>query len=319
MSIRGLQRLLMILGGKVAAEFRAIVETTFTRVMAGDTSLIKVIQANAKSNAPIQQAFRNGLANDPNPGNGPADTSLDEITCKRQKLEEVVNMSKEFTLNLEKSHQLITLNITNYKLMGDAKLEQDKKQMEQELEFERIKRKDALEYEKALEDARIASEAIKRKEEFEYDNRKKAAELAHEKARMELADQARKSAVEHRRNMLQTIVPLVTPAPKEDTITIYSVYLKLKQQLFKLTKAQENTLLCNTGKTVKEAFQTRFGESPTTIEENGRARVNAYPTKAEPMIQESLRNEYRKLQAGNTPQLTSFLRVEVSQQCSKQD
>ncbi len=38
MSIRRLQRLLMIQGGKVAAEFREIVEGTFTRVMAGAAS-----------------------------------------------------------------------------------------------------------------------------------------------------------------------------------------------------------------------------------------------------------------------------------------
>jgi hypothetical protein len=53
MTIRGLQRLLMILGGKVAAEFREIVEGTFFRVMAGDHSLIEVINANAASDAPI--------------------------------------------------------------------------------------------------------------------------------------------------------------------------------------------------------------------------------------------------------------------------
>ena len=39
MTLRGLQRLLFILGTKVAAEFRALLEGTFTRVMAGDTFL----------------------------------------------------------------------------------------------------------------------------------------------------------------------------------------------------------------------------------------------------------------------------------------
>lgn len=65
MTIRGLQRLLMILGGKVAAEFREIVEGTFTRVMAGDQSLIEVINANAVSDAPVQQAYRQALAQEP--------------------------------------------------------------------------------------------------------------------------------------------------------------------------------------------------------------------------------------------------------------
>ena len=65
MTIRGLQRLLMILGGKVAAEFRTMAESTFTRVMAGDTSLIEVIRANAASDAPVNQAFRQALAQEP--------------------------------------------------------------------------------------------------------------------------------------------------------------------------------------------------------------------------------------------------------------
>jgi hypothetical protein len=65
MNIRGLQRLLMMLGGRVAAEYRELAEGTFTRVMAGDQSLIEVINANAASDAPIQQAFRAALAQDP--------------------------------------------------------------------------------------------------------------------------------------------------------------------------------------------------------------------------------------------------------------
>ena len=47
MTLRGLQRLLMILGGKVAAEFREIVESVFTRYTAGDTSLIEEVRDNA--------------------------------------------------------------------------------------------------------------------------------------------------------------------------------------------------------------------------------------------------------------------------------
>ena len=45
MTLRGLQRLLMILGGKVAAEYRKISEGVFTRYMAGDASLLPEIHA----------------------------------------------------------------------------------------------------------------------------------------------------------------------------------------------------------------------------------------------------------------------------------
>ena len=79
MTIRGLQRLLMILGGKVAAEFREIIEGTFTRVMAGDQSLIEVINANAASQAPVQQAYRSALAQEP------VSPVLDEICLGRKR------------------------------------------------------------------------------------------------------------------------------------------------------------------------------------------------------------------------------------------
>ena len=64
-TIRGLQRYLIMLGGKVAAHFREIIEGTFTRVMAGDQSLIEVINANAASDAPLQQAYRAALVHEP--------------------------------------------------------------------------------------------------------------------------------------------------------------------------------------------------------------------------------------------------------------
>jgi hypothetical protein len=58
MTLQGLQRLLVILGGKVAAEFRQIVEGVFTRYMTGDISMIEEIRSNAASDAPIHQAYR---------------------------------------------------------------------------------------------------------------------------------------------------------------------------------------------------------------------------------------------------------------------
>ena len=65
MTLRGLQRLLMILGGRVAAEFRTIVEGVFTRYNAGDLSMIEEIRENAVSDAPIHQAYRQALAQEP--------------------------------------------------------------------------------------------------------------------------------------------------------------------------------------------------------------------------------------------------------------
>ena len=88
MTLRGLQRLLMILGGKVAAGYRAVAETTFSRVMGGDRSLIQVIEANARSDSPVQAAFRRALSDDPSPSGGPADDYVDRMAgVKRQRWE----------------------------------------------------------------------------------------------------------------------------------------------------------------------------------------------------------------------------------------
>jgi len=65
MTLRGLQRLMMILGGNVAAEFRHLVEGVFTRYMAGDKSMLEEIHSNAASSAPIHQAYRQALAQEP--------------------------------------------------------------------------------------------------------------------------------------------------------------------------------------------------------------------------------------------------------------
>jgi hypothetical protein len=107
MTIRGLQRLLMILGGKVASEYRAIVETTFTRVMAGDRSLIQVIESNATSAAPLHTAFRNALANDPSPGGILPDSALDSLTLKRkQELDELAYAERLEELQLKRAKRL---------------------------------------------------------------------------------------------------------------------------------------------------------------------------------------------------------------------
>ena len=91
MTVRGLQRLLMILGGKVGAEYRALVESTFSRVVAGDQSLIEVINANAASDAPVQQAYRAALAQEP------AAPVLDELcgVKRRERQEQELDMELE--------------------------------------------------------------------------------------------------------------------------------------------------------------------------------------------------------------------------------
>ena len=112
-SIRGLQRYLLLLGGKVASEFREIIEGTFTRVMAGDTSLIEVINANAVSQEPVQQAFRQALAQEP------VEPVLDDFCLKRKREDRLFEMEmaeRQLVLDrerlaLDKDRRLHTANL----------------------------------------------------------------------------------------------------------------------------------------------------------------------------------------------------------------
>ena len=90
MTIRGLARLLQILGGKVAAEFRKEVEEIFTRYTAGDMSMVEEIEANAASDAPLNSVFREALVQEPIQAGIPdappptAIETVDPILRKRQ-------------------------------------------------------------------------------------------------------------------------------------------------------------------------------------------------------------------------------------------
>lgn len=118
MTIRGLQRLMMILGGKVASEFREILEGTFTRVMAGDQSLIEVINENAASNAPIHQVYRAAIVAEP------VAPILDELCLKRKR--EIEERMLELELE-ERQERLIASKLLN----EDKRLEQRDRKLEQ--------------------------------------------------------------------------------------------------------------------------------------------------------------------------------------------
>lgn len=104
MTIRGLQRLLMILGGKVAAQYRAVLETTFTRVLAGDKSLVKVLEANASAVGGAQEMCRNALALDADAG-GVSDDKLEEVVMGKRKMTE-----EEYALQLAERKQALELS-----------------------------------------------------------------------------------------------------------------------------------------------------------------------------------------------------------------
>jgi hypothetical protein len=74
MDIRGLQRLISLLGGKIGAEYRRLAETTLTRLVAGDETMIGEIEENAVSDAPMQTLAREALGAEHMVGEGPGPT-----------------------------------------------------------------------------------------------------------------------------------------------------------------------------------------------------------------------------------------------------
>ena len=90
MTLAGLQRMLLLVGGAFGKKAREILSDTFRRVMAGDLSIVEEVQANAASNSPIQQAYRASLGEEPAVGGGEAvvinldhKRKLEELEMKR--------------------------------------------------------------------------------------------------------------------------------------------------------------------------------------------------------------------------------------------
>ena len=81
MDIRGLQRLIALLGGKIGEEYRRLVETTLTRLVAGDETMITEIEQNAGSDAPMQTLAQEALGAEHmlGDGAGPMDDSDDSM------------------------------------------------------------------------------------------------------------------------------------------------------------------------------------------------------------------------------------------------
>jgi len=78
----------MILGGKVAAQYRAVLETTFTRVLAGDKSLVKLIETNANTVGGAQQMCRDALELDGDAGGVRDDLLEDAVMGKRKQTDD---------------------------------------------------------------------------------------------------------------------------------------------------------------------------------------------------------------------------------------
>ena len=126
MTLAGLQKLVLHVGGRFGAKYRELLSDTFRRVMAGDESIIKEVQANAVSNSPMHQLYRESLAEEPAVGlpvggevasiNADHKRKLEELEVKRLQVEierqEIENHAKmvETHSNLVKEYKILCPN-----------------------------------------------------------------------------------------------------------------------------------------------------------------------------------------------------------------
>jgi hypothetical protein len=123
--IRGLQQILMLLPGETGKKYRNIAESTVTRVLAGDQTLIPIIEANAESTDLIHETARLALEKNPIKNQEEVDNFLrgkiDKLKIKNIELKTEI---KEIRIALKEKDSLInksleslnSLSITNASL-----------------------------------------------------------------------------------------------------------------------------------------------------------------------------------------------------------
>lgn len=137
--------LIMVLPGQIAKEFRLKFVDIIKRYLAGDHTLIQEVEANAKSNAPINQMARDACASDVEVEN--------EAIVGQKRLHDSVVMSREL--------------VTNFKAANEHMREQNMLVRERgEIDIDFIRKRH--EYEQAMLRARHDLEQTNRMSELEH-------------------------------------------------------------------------------------------------------------------------------------------------------
>jgi hypothetical protein len=282
--IRGLQRYLMILGGKVAAEFREIIEGTFTRVMAGDQSLIEVINANAASQGPVQQAYRAGLAQEPvAPG-------LDEFCLgrKREREDRLFDMEMQ-----ERQQKLEEARLEREQREEDARLERE--QREEDARLERA-HKSALfdqnlaEKQQSLVGARL--EQVQKSATFLQSLKGMAG--VDERTKMQLEDYTKNVLF----NKLAVVVagsgggPVDEPSPATNQMNPINISIVAKNMADSTGINLTDTQIQLAGREMAKAYRKTYNTNPPQHKQFIKGNyipVNSYTERDRPMMEEAIR------------------------------
>jgi len=193
MTFLGLYKLLFILGGKVAVQFRFAVEGIFTRYIAGDLSLIQEIHTNAASDAPVQQLCRQALTQDP--ARNTSASVIEELDTESE-VDEPSRIDTEIAKVLcsisEKTvvERECSLNVARAK----RKLESDEDLQFQQMKLSLREKEFALEQKQKYADQEFQIEL--QQKEIETDKMKKLAAYDLRQREMELQDLQQQKDIE---------------------------------------------------------------------------------------------------------------------------
>lgn len=246
------------LPGEKAKTWRGKTTHILKRYFAGDPTLLDDIQANAASNAPLNQFARASLEAD-----AQAEASI-ENAHKRQKLciptAEEVARCREFGQFMS----ALPTNLIHYKTFIDLRREEVNVEIMKTSELLKLSLKEKSEHNK-------------------LDNRIRRDELKYKKALMEL-------------HAPDTVPVAVLPDPATTT-TVLKVYHQNRDAFPLLKPDQRKSFLVKAGTYAASAYALQYGIQPSKVDEQGHD-VNAYPIQADPLIFQALRASYRDHTAG---------------------
>jgi hypothetical protein len=300
MTILGLQKLLLILGSKAAVEFRDRVVECFNRVLAGDHTLIREINANAAQNGPVQQIARVALAEQA------VEDRIESVGCMELEFTRK-RKTDDYKLELAERRMELTerqMTIKQQKMTFQMTLEQQKMTLQKEkmtLEKEKI----TLEQQKMTLPLCIQKQNLELTERW-IDRMQQVNPDWRADARLQQQAQDRLCSAFIEQRLAITAGPAQDAAP----LAISDVVASLKHKVpGKLPRDFE----CAVGKIAKSLYVKKHGKEPGQHQAyvNGSMEpVYSYTEADRPLLEQAFWLANNK----NSPPLAPFLIVTRSKQ-----
>jgi hypothetical protein len=265
------------LPGENAKNWRSKAAEILRRYFAGDKTLLKEIEANAASDAPVNRAARASLRSEKQQQRELSD-SIDDIDQRIVK-------HRKLNIEFKEQNEYLEKHIVLRSQYCDVK----EREYDMEIHFETTKFK--LDQEKLnLERSKLDVEQKK----IELHNKKIVVlrnELDYKRALKAFESEPTPSAP-------NPSIPLAIPdGPEAETTTVLKVYEANKGSFNLLRSDQRRNFLQKAGSLASMLYSKEFGKYPFKGNE-GSSEVNTYPLQAQSLLSGALRKTYRDMTAG---------------------